>query len=146
MTQVLYVAAHNHTFCIDVCFVEKIIQLPELEMLPGAPDEVAGLLNYKGKVIAVYDMAMLMGIDRNEAYSLNTMVVICAHDGKAIGLIVDSIKGQDVVKLGEAENNARIEGHGAYLESAVTLNNVIVMVPAIKKIINRQVHLDEMSR
>lgn len=143
MAEVLYVTAHNHTFCIDINYVKKIIQLPELEFLPGAPGDVAGMLNYGGKIVPVYDMAILMGIDRKESYTLNTMVIICSHAQKDVGLIVDSIQGQDIIKPDKLDGETRIQGESTYLESVVTLNNTVVMIPAIKKIIDRQINLDE---
>ncbi len=141
MAHVIYVNALNHVFSIDVSYVKKIIQLPELEVLPGAPDDVAGMFNYGGKIIPVYDLVMLIGNERDVPYTLNTLVVICSQGNKEVGLIVDGIKGQDDIRGMHADE--RIQSDNTYLESVITVNNTVIMRPAMSKIIARQLKLEE---
>lgn len=140
---ILYIIAQSHHFCLDVSYIKKIIQLPELEMLPGAPEDVVGVLNYGGKIIPIYDLALLMGIEREKMYTVNTMILICAYEGKEAGLVIDSIEGQGEVIEDIHHEKEKISSDNTFLESIVTLNNKVTLIPAIKKIVARKINLNE---
>ena len=59
--------------------------------LPGAPPHVAGLVQIRGKVIAVVDLRARFGLPAGEA-ALENRVVVIDHGGRRVGLLVDSAR------------------------------------------------------
>ncbi len=57
----LYFQANEQAYALEISCVEEIIPLVELRALPGAPDGVSGLLNYRGTVIPAVDLSRWMG-------------------------------------------------------------------------------------
>jgi purine-binding chemotaxis protein CheW len=59
--------------------------------IPGAPPHVAGLVQIRGKVIAVVDLRARFGMPAAEL-ALDNRVVVIDHAGRRVGLLVDSAR------------------------------------------------------
>lgn len=101
-------------FGVDVLKVEGVISLVDITRMPRAPDFVEGIINLRGQIIAVVDLAARLGIQPGERGSATRIVVVESQDVK-VGLIVDSpevinISAEDVepspaVALGDVESS-----------------------------------------
>ena len=146
IVNILYAVAQNQLFCVDVRYIKKLILLPELVPWSGAPNDVAGVLNYGGKIIPVFDLALLMNVARLNPYTIETIVMICTNEKDEIGLIVDSVRGQDSISDDVLNADNKIKGDNTYLQSIITLNNTVIMAPAINKIISREINLESRDK
>ncbi len=79
--------------CADIESIKKVVLLPQLEAVPGGPNDLAGLMNYEGKSVPVIDLALKLEIARQEKYSTDTPVLLCEHQGKQIGIIINKVLG-----------------------------------------------------
>jgi len=129
MDNVVYVESQNNLFCINVQFIAKIIQLVELQRVPAGSQDLAGLLNYHGKLIPVFDLGLSMGFERVTSYTLNTIILICSNGSDEIGLIVDKVKSQGVVACELID-----------LSPHVVVNDEIYMIPDVEQMIKRQIN------
>jgi len=91
--QGFFFTVENVKLCIPLENINKVLPLPQLEIVPGCPDYLAGLLNLAGHIIPVFDLAIRLGLQRKISYTINTPVIICADKSNTskIGLIVDKI-------------------------------------------------------
>lgn len=104
--QVLKMMVRQANFCIDIKYIVKVLPLMELEIVPAGPHYVAGVMNLAGKSIPVIDLALRLSLDREEPYSLDTPIVLCAFNGVEAGLIIDQVLGlatvdQRTIQMGE---------------------------------------------
>jgi purine-binding chemotaxis protein CheW len=76
-------------FGVDVQKVEGVISLVDITRMPRAPHFVEGIINLRGQIIAVVDLATRLGIEASDRGSATRIVVVEAQDVK-VGLIVDS--------------------------------------------------------
>jgi purine-binding chemotaxis protein CheW len=58
--------------------------------LPEAPPWLAGMINLRGRVIAVSDLRLRLGLPA-PAPGLNTPIIVVEADGRQLGLIADSV-------------------------------------------------------
>ena len=72
--------------------------------IPGAPAYVAGLVQIRGKVIAVVDLRARFGLPAADR-TLDSRVIVVRHQDRLVGLLADSAR--DVVKIDPAEFAAR---------------------------------------
>jgi len=72
--------------------VAEVGRPPGLTRVPGTPDWLAGLANWRGRVLAVVDLRGLLDatplpLDRR------SRLVILHHEGRATGLIAEAVDG-----------------------------------------------------
>lgn len=86
----------NETYGLEILKVREIIGMLDITPLPQTPAFVKGVINLRGKVIAVLDLRTKFGLEE-KAYSNETCMIIVDLINKQIGLIVDSVR--DVVNI-----------------------------------------------
>lgn len=52
----------GETFAIEIDKVREIIRVPQITWVPGAQSYVRGVINLRGRVVAVLDLAAMLGI------------------------------------------------------------------------------------
>lgn len=81
------------SMCMYLSDLYKVLPLVELKKIPSSPQYVAGLMNLKGESIPVLDLALCIGLDRHEMYSIDMPILLCEVNKKKMGFIIDKIKG-----------------------------------------------------
>jgi purine-binding chemotaxis protein CheW len=87
-------------FGLPVEHVVQIIEMVAITPLPKAPEIVAGVINFRGRVIPVVDVRKRLNLSAL-TYSLRTPIVISRIRDHVTGLIVDSVSG--VVQVAPAQ-------------------------------------------
>ena len=82
----------HYGFCISK--VQEIIKMQRITKVPRTASHVRGVINLRGKVIPVVDVALKLNI-RADAYTSDTCIVIVQAESTnlniVIGIIVDSV-------------------------------------------------------
>ncbi|MFW6258248.1 MAG: chemotaxis protein CheW [Halochromatium sp.] len=77
-------------FGINAELVQEVIKVGELTQVYGAPEEVVGIRNLRGRIVTVIDMAAHLGIGRVEM-GPETRLLIFEHQHEYYGFLVDSV-------------------------------------------------------
>jgi len=85
-------------FGLDIMAIREIRAWTPVTRLPRVPDHVAGVVNLRGTVLPVVDLAARLGWERSEPTARHAIIVV-QLGGKAMGLIVESVS--DIVALPE---------------------------------------------
>jgi len=94
---------------IDIMAVREIRSWTPTTALPGRGSAARGVLDIRGQVIEVYDLAVLLGGQATEA-STDQVIIVVSHDGTDVGLLVDAVS--DIIFVSEADMLAPPEtGH-----------------------------------
>ena len=80
----------GQSFSIDITQVREIRRWSPVTPLPHAPAEVLGVMNLRGSVIPIFDLAARFGLARTPDNSRN-VVVIASHESQTVGLLVESV-------------------------------------------------------
>lgn len=79
-------------YLLPVARVEAVLPLPSLKSLPGAPEGVAGVLNYRGRAVPVVDLARL-ALGRAAADRRSTRLVLVRYPApggdRPLGVILE---------------------------------------------------------
>ena len=68
--------------------------------VPGAAEQVAGLVQIRGRVVPVVDLRVVFGL-APIAPTIDSRVVVMKHDERVVGLLVDSAR--EVLKIPAAD-------------------------------------------
>lgn len=80
----------GQSFSMDIRQVREIRRWSPVTPLPHAPSEVLGVMNLRGSVIPIFDLAVRFGLQPTPDNPRN-VVVIAAHDAQTVGLLVESV-------------------------------------------------------
>ena len=72
--------------------VAEVGRPPGLTRVPGLPSWVAGVANWRGRVLAVVDLGPLLGT-ASPAASRRARLVVLSRDGVSVGLLVGAVEG-----------------------------------------------------
>ncbi len=89
---------------VDLADVDEVLNIAALKPLPGAPDFVAGVLNLRGDLLPVVDLARRLGFERDTPpaaadgsplapYRNGTRLLVVSAGACRFAVIVDEIDG-----------------------------------------------------
>jgi purine-binding chemotaxis protein CheW len=88
--QVLAFTLAGETYAIETRYVREVCQLKDLTALPGTPPFLAGVMNLRGRVVAIVDLRRFFELPSRGLTELNRVIVL--YDGaNELGLLADSI-------------------------------------------------------
>lgn len=79
-------------YAIDLAQATEILNLQALTALPGAPPYVGGVINLRGSILMLVNLAKLYGLEREGIADLTKVIVIDQGNLK-VGLLAESIEG-----------------------------------------------------
>lgn len=90
----------NDVFGIELKYVNEIIQMQPVAPIPEVEHFIKGLINLRGKIIPVIDVADRFG---KEAFAYNdrTCIIVVEVHGVEVGLIIENIA--EVVSIDEED-------------------------------------------
>ena len=80
----------DHEYSVDIMSVREIRGWTRTTSLPHSPHFVRGVINLRGTVLPVVDLALRLGLDAQEPHDRNVVVVVDL-DGRTLGLRVDAV-------------------------------------------------------
>jgi purine-binding chemotaxis protein CheW len=124
----------KETYGVDIFVVREIVKAQEITSVPGASAYVLGIINLRGKIISVVDLAQRLGLGTSKV-SRSSRILVVDLEGFTVGFLVDA--ATEVLKLAPEAIEAAPEelkgsGHDQYLEGVGKLGDrlVIILNPA----------------
>lgn len=77
-------------YCVDIMSVREIRGWSKATPLPFSPDHVKGVINLRGTVLPVIDLAVRLGMPPIEGDERNVIIVVSVN-GQTAGLLVDAV-------------------------------------------------------
>jgi len=87
-------------YAVGLTHLRQVVPLSDLTPLPGAPDGMLGVMNFRGEVGTVWDLARLLELPQRDAPAQRHVLVMRATHN--VGFCVDYVEGGmeiDVAKL-----------------------------------------------
>ena len=88
--------AGGQDFCIEVLSVREIRGWTPATMLPHAPVHLVGVINLRGSVVPIVDLACRLGIGVADPSPRHVTIIVMAND-QTVGLLVESVS--DILSL-----------------------------------------------
>jgi purine-binding chemotaxis protein CheW len=77
-------------FCLDISFVREIRGWTPATVLPHAPDFVLGVINLRGAIVPIVDLARRLGLGATQPDDRH-VIVIAVVGQQTVGFLVDSV-------------------------------------------------------
>ena len=99
-THVVGFRVGQETYGIPIAVLHEIVRVPEITAVPDAPEHVEGVINLRGKIVAVVDLRKRFG-KSSSGVDRHSRILVVEHRGRLAGMIVDS--ASEVLKIPASE-------------------------------------------
>jgi len=100
-------------FGTEIAAVVEISRMLDITRIPDAPGFIEGVINLRGRVLAVIDMARQLGFGRVDDAAKAARIIIVDVGSETVGLMVDEVP--EVLRVAESE----IEPPPEFIQSKV---------------------------
>lgn len=101
-TELVVVRLGGCRYALPMSSVAEVGRPPGLTRVPGLPAWVAGVANWRGRVLAVLDLRSLLSAD-TPRLDRRARLAVLSHGGVRVGLLVESVSGGAAVDLDGVE-------------------------------------------
>ncbi len=121
LQNLLIVEVRGQLFALDASFLREVIPARGATRIPGAPALVKGLINLRGSLIVVADVALrLLGRDAGPSPDDGSIVLV-EVDGKTIGLSVQDVRDVIALEVEPIDGSTKVAlGQGAAASATAT--------------------------
>ena len=102
--QYLTFTLHDEMFAVGILNVKEIIEYGDLTEIPMMPPFIRGVINLRGRVVPVIDLAARFGGKATEVGKRTCIIiveVVAGEDRRELGIIVDAVS--EVLEISPAE-------------------------------------------
>ncbi|MGA2974812.1 MAG: chemotaxis protein CheW [Spirochaetia bacterium] len=92
----------GEAYGVETCHVREVCQLKDLTAVPCTPPFVAGVMNLRGRIIAIIDLRRFFELPARGLTELNRVIVLTGGDNE-LGLLADSIDGVRSVTVSDLQ-------------------------------------------
>jgi purine-binding chemotaxis protein CheW len=126
-------------FCVDIMVVREIRGWTPATVLPHAPSYILGVINLRGAVVPIVDLAARMGLEPIKPDARH-VIVICVVENQTVGFLVDAVSDilsvdhklvQPTPPVASDLTRAFIEGVIAIDQRMLRLIDIRAVLPAI---------------
>jgi purine-binding chemotaxis protein CheW len=96
----------GETFAIGILHIKEIIEYGQLTTVPMMPDFIRGVINLRGAVVPVVDLASRFGGRRSEVTRRSCIVILelqVEEETQVIGVVVDAVNEVLEIAAGDIE-------------------------------------------
>ncbi len=134
--RVICIRAQDSHYAIGLEYVECVLPLMELQPVPGGAYYLAGLMDFRGKGLAVVDLGLWLGLNHAQPYDLDTPVIVCGNGEAHMAFIVDEIVRIEAVKPEAVHMQGLFKAGAAPFEASLKLNSGIALLLDMPRILN----------
>jgi purine-binding chemotaxis protein CheW len=136
--QVVGFRVGEETYGVRIGAVREIVRVPEITIVPNAPEVIEGVINLRGKIIPVMDLRKRFGTATVQPDKKNRILVV-ELDGKLLGVIVSS--ASEVLKIPpseiEAPGSVFAEGESSYVTGVGKLKGRLIILLDIARLLRQ---------
>jgi purine-binding chemotaxis protein CheW len=122
-------------YCIDIQDVREIRGWAHATALPQAPRYVRGIVNLRGAVLPIVDLADRFGFGASETSVRSAIIVVAAHEG-LVGMLVDEVLEILTAKPDEVRPTPPVcEKGNAFVKGIVVVEDRLVSWLALENVL-----------
>jgi purine-binding chemotaxis protein CheW len=100
---------------------EVVVPHPPFARVPRTSDAVRGVMNLRGRVVAVVDLAALVGLAAQRLEAPGGHVLILEHGKRALGFLIGGVLGVEAIPPPSDAGQGLVRGVAQASGGAVTL-------------------------
>jgi purine-binding chemotaxis protein CheW len=123
----------GQSFCLEITQIREIRRWSPITLLPHAPSVVRGVINLRGVVIPIVDLADRLGLGHTDD-SARCVIIVAQARGRTFGLLVDSVSEIVTVRSDQVREPPDLKG----FEAAGCLRGLVEIEGDMARLIDLQ--------
>jgi purine-binding chemotaxis protein CheW len=129
--EVVTFALGGERYAVETCHVREVVRFDDLTPVPGGPDFLAGLVNLRGEILAVFDLRRFFGV-ADPGRTERARVIVLGGERAEFGVLADVVHEVTTLRVEEVrEPPASVSGAGRDYLRGVTAGALIVLDGAV---------------
>ena len=140
----------DEEFGVEIGQVREIVRITPITHVPEAPAFIEGVINLRGQVLAVIDLAKQFGLPPEEKLPATARVVVVELQGRTVGMLVDEVP--EVLRIPKENieptpDLIQSKIHKDYIKGVGKLGNRLLILLDLEKILSQHevVQLEKVS-
>lgn len=131
----------DEEFGVDIAQVKEIVKLLDITRIPRSPAFIEGVVNLRGQIITVMDLAKRFELPSSERNKETAHIMVVEIEGDTVGMIVDEVS--EVLKLpaGDIEHTPALiktEIYEKYLKGVGKLKNRLLILIDLQAVLSSE--------
>ncbi|MEX1180553.1 MAG: chemotaxis protein CheW [Cucumibacter sp.] len=127
LTRALRCRIGNEPYALPLDCAREVIPPSRRAIVPGAGEEVHGIINWRGEFVTTFDLAAVLGLTR--AAPEGGRIVVLRIESPRLALIVDAVDGIVQFDRTSLQPAVELRARRADLFSGATRDSVLVIDP-----------------
>jgi purine-binding chemotaxis protein CheW len=123
-------------YSVDIMSVREIRSWTRATSLPHAPDYVRGVINLRGSVLPVVDLAIRLGIQSGDPNE-RSVIIVLDLGGRTVGLRVDAVS--DILSIPASDLQTPpellVEQSGSFIRALTIVEGRMIRVLDVRKVL-----------
>ena len=132
--ELLVFGVDDSPHAVPVEHVREIVRVRPVTPIPGVEDSVCGVISLRGEIIQVIDLRRRLGLATAQPGRASRIVVMHGHDGRAAGLLVDTVR--EVVRAPEAAIGPPVAGESGAVEALFANGGEFVSILDLDRVLD----------
>jgi purine-binding chemotaxis protein CheW len=142
-SQIVICELKDESYGLDISRVFEIIRLQPITAVPQAPQFVDGVINLRGRIIPIVDLAARFGLPRSVG-TKSSRIVVASTGETRVGLVVDGVSEVLMIpdeRIEAAPTAVATSTDTSLLRGIVNLDDRLVMLLELDAILGGTAHL-----
>ncbi len=138
--EILFFTIAEKTYGIEIKYINEIIGIDNITVVPKIPDYIKGVINIRGKVVPVISVRLRFGIEEIPYDDRTCIIVLDFDSGIQVGIVVDRVREvttvtpEQISKTPDSKNLNSDE----YINSIITIDGETRLFLDCEKLIDTE--------
>ncbi len=136
-TEILFFTIEADTYGIEIKYVNEIIGIDHITVVPKIPDYIKGVINIRGKVVPVISVRKRFGMEEIPYDDRTCIIVLEFENDTQVGIIVDRVQEVVVVDKSSISKtpDSRNVNTNKYIKNIIEISEDIKLLLDCEKLI-----------
>lgn len=136
MNELIAFRIGSQEFCVDVMSIREIRGWTAASPLPQSPGFMCGVINLRGTVLPIIDLAARLGFEPTEPTSRHAIIVTQVGD-QLVGLLVEGVTDIFTVNEDKVQQTPDVASEAAkrFVRGVIPIDNRMISVIAVDSIL-----------
>lgn len=131
----------DEEFGVDIIQVREIVRLVDVTHIPKSPAFIEGVVNLRGQIITVMDLAKRFELPSPERNKEIARIMVVEIEGNIVGMIVDEVSEVLKLPVEDIEHTPALietEVHERYLKGVGKLKNRLLILIDLQAVLSSE--------